>query len=170
MSNKTFNEINNLSFSELKQELYKCHNNPLKEKLIREIMYAKYNKHVNDQQLNKQRVDTKMRNNIRKTEPVKIPGSDPSWKISEIFTNDSSSEEDAVNYNDRFFDQPYIEYKKDITNNNLMDRLNADMEIKKIKMTSHKKNIIKPFVNESCDTYATFGNEPLTNIKSFRNK
>lgn len=70
--------------------------------------------------------------------------------------------------------EQFIEYKNDITNNNLMNRLNSDMELKQNTSTAKpkniKKDIVRPFVNSSCDTYATFGREQGTDLTSFKNK
>ena len=84
-------------------------------------------------------------------------------KTEDDFDNDTFSlGDDEDDYN------RIIEYKKDTTNNNLMDRMNSDMEIKKMKVSTDKKDIVKPFVNTVCDNYATFKNEPGTDIKSFK--
>ena len=40
--------LDKMSFSELKNELYKCKGtNPVKEKIIRNLMMVEYNKHLN---------------------------------------------------------------------------------------------------------------------------
>ena len=39
-------DINKLTFNELRNELFKCQNNPVKEMLIRNIMYKRYLIHI----------------------------------------------------------------------------------------------------------------------------
>lgn len=163
MDKKTVNRINNMSFNELKNELNNCYDNPIKEKIIRELMVLKYNQYITAQQnkklkqiqRQKRREETKMKISI-------INDDSPTTIETDIF--DDFSFDDI----DDDFDNSIIEYKKDINNNNLMDRMNADMEMKKMKVSTSKKDIIKPFVDTTCDTYATFKNEPGTDIKSFR--
>ncbi len=144
-------KINKMSFNELKNELHNCDNNKIKEKLIRELMFIKYQRHVIQQQENNkkhQRIKNKIKHQSIPTNEI-------------IFDSDDFDDSDS--------DKRIIEYNKDKTNNNLMDRMNSDMEIKQMKVSTNKKDIVKPFVNSSCDTYATFKNEPGTNIKSFKN-
>jgi hypothetical protein len=142
-----------MSFNELKNELHNCHDNKIKEKLIRELMLIKYKEHVIKKQ-NKIKKSKKKNNNSNNSN--KVP------------TNEIDDAEDVIDFDYIDDDNNIIEYGKDITNNNLMDRLNNDMEIKKIKTTKSKKDIVKPFVNTSCDIYATFGNEIGTDITNFR--
>jgi hypothetical protein len=162
MDPQTVTKINNMTFSELKNELYKCHNNPIKERIIRELMVIKYQQHIN------------LQKNKQNKKPKTVPSQKPKMiEPIEVFSFDDFSLDDFNDDKKDFdaFDRNHIiEYKKDVTNNNLMDRLNNDMEIKKMKKSKNVKEIIKPFANTSCDAYATFKNEPGTHLKSFKNR
>lgn len=148
-------QINNMSFAELKNELYKCENNPIKEKIIRELMLIRYQQHINTQkQIKKTKKPKKQIKPIQAIEVCSFSDDD--------FEFDSDDDGDG--------ERNIIEYDKDVTNNNLMDRLHNDMELKKLKPSKSKRDIIKPFATTSGDTYATFKQEPGTHIKSFRNK
>ena len=155
--NNIMNKINNMTFNELKNELHNCGDNKIKEKLIRELMLIKYQQYINQKQnqINKPNKILKQ----RKIKTNKIP-------TNEItFNDDDFNDNDEIDNNDN----KIIEYGKDVTNNNLMDRLNNDVEIKTMKVSTSKRDVVKPFVNSSCDTYATFKQEPGTDIKSFKN-
>ena len=178
MDKKTVARINSMSFNELKNELYNCYDNPIKERLIRELMVIKYT-----QQKQYITAQTQHKHNIKhkQTNKCKVPvmnqsksKSDPEPDI--VIVDDIL---DDFNFNFNFNDiddlsseesnkNKIIEYKKDTTNNNLMDRMDSDMEIKKMKVSTSKKDIVKPFVNTVCDNYATFKNEQGTDIKKFK--
>jgi hypothetical protein len=147
------NKINDMSFNELKNELHNCGDNKIKEKLIRELMMIKYQQYINQHKNVNRTIKIPKKKKIKTN---KIPK-------NEVIFSDSDFNDDEINNN------KIIEYGKDITNNNLMDRLNNDVEIKTMKVSTSKKDIVKPFVNSNCDTYATFKNEPGTDIKNFKN-
>ena len=178
MDKKTVARINNMSFNELKNELYNCYNNPIKERLIRELMVIKYTQHKQYTETRAQS-QTQHKHNIKHKQTTK-------YKVPVMNQSKSKSDPDIVivddildDFNFNFNDiddlssedsnkNKIIEYKKDTTNNNLMDRMDSDMEIKKMKVSTSKKDIVKPFVNTVCDNYATFKNEQGTNIKKFK--
>ena len=174
MDKKTVKHINGMSFNELKNELNNCYDNPIKEKIIRELMVLKYNQYINAQHNRKLKLKQKQKQKQKqkhdslqnKNPPINDNSSVVITPTPEVDFLDDFSFDD---FNDEDYDDNnIIEYKKDINNNNLMDRMNSDMELKKMKVSTNKKDIIKPFVNTTCDTYATFKNEQGTDIKSFR--
>lgn len=171
MDKKAVAHINNMSFSELKTELQNCYNNPIKEKIIRELMVLRYKQHTQAQQQRKvKQVHKQQQKQIKlqqqQQSQQQIPK--PDFELKDDFDVDTFSLDEDDDYNFNFNTNDFIEYKKDTTNNNLMDRMNSDMEIKKMKVSTDKRDIMKPFVNSVCDNYATFKNEPGTDIKNFR--
>lgn len=171
MEKRTTKQINNMSFNELKNELSNCYNNPIKEKLIRELMLIKYNEHIILQQQNKTKKHSpSIKQKIM--EPIEVPYNDNDFSLDDLDSNNSS---EKINNFERTLPIEYnktkiIEYDKDVTNNNLMARMDSDMEIKKMKVSSSKKDLIKPFVNATCDNYASFNDDSSPKLKSFKNK
>jgi hypothetical protein len=168
MDKKTVTRINNMSFNELKNELYNCYNNPIKERLIRELMVIKYTQH-------KQYIAARAQNKHKIKQSSTPVYKNPVVNDPDIVIVDDILDDFNFNFNDiedlsseESNKNKIIEYKKDTTNNNLMDRMDSDMEIKKMKVSTSKKDIVKPFVNTVCDNYATFKNEQGTNIKKFK--
>jgi hypothetical protein len=164
MDKKTVDMINKMSFNELKTELGNCHNNPVKEKIIRELMVIRYKQYLQTQAQAQHKLrQRQIRQHQKQMQLQRLQQQESQNKTEDEFDNDTFSiEDDEDEYN------KIIEYKKDTTNNNLMDRMNSDMEIKRMKVSTDKKDIVKPFVNTVCDNYATFKNEPGTDIKNFK--
>lgn len=143
--------INKMTFKELRAELAKCKGNPTKETAIRKLMYLRYCKH----QLMKQ---------TRNSQDNNIGGNNAN-KVTEKTT-------DNFEFNSDDFDgdsnDDIIEYSKDLTNNHLMDRLNGDLEIKKIKRTN-KEKYIPPYSNTPSGNYATLSDFDKNKKNNFCN-
>ena len=71
-------------------------------------------------------------------------------------------------YNDIYDDRDISEFNRDLVNNNLMDRLNSDIDIKNFGIKKVKNNLIPPYINNAGDNFAPF-NSNNRNIKNFSN-
>lgn len=105
--------INDMSFNELKKELKSCNGtNPMKERIIRDLMVIKYNQHLQKQQQYQQQQQIK----AKPTQPI----------THKPVPDDNDSDEKV----------------RDKTNNSLMERLNNDLEIKNIKPSLKKNIVL----------------------------
>lgn len=174
MNNKDFiNDIKHLSFNQLKSKLHTV-TDKKQSLVIRKLMLAKYQKHIEN----------------------KHTGRDDNNNDND---NDSSSYGDIIDLNDQppkmtslnelddqeIHDSRKIkEFSRDTVNNNIMDRLDGDMNIRqstKLNKPSNKKTnkptIIPPYADQADNSYASFVPLAKTNYslgamssKSFSNK
>jgi hypothetical protein len=143
MTDIDIKKINKLTFGELRKELAEC-NDSVKEQIIRKMMLIKYKHHIdkkkappvfpfNDNDFNK----------LDKPKPVNI--------VSNHQSNTNRQQQPKIN-----------QYSRDISNNNLMDRLSNDIDINAIKNGKQPKpTFIPPYSNINNNTdcnYATFNN------------
>lgn len=147
--------INKMTFKELRAELAKCKGNPTKETAIRKLMYLRYCKHQLMKQARNSQDNNMITNNIINN----------TNKIDEKTTDNFEFNSDDFNGDS---DDDIIEYSKDLTNNHLMDRLNGDLEIKKIKRTN-KEKYIPPYSNTPSGNYATLSDFDKNKKNSFCN-
>ena len=201
--------INKLTFGELRNELANC-NNPVREKLIRNLMYVRYNQHLHKkQQLEQQKKEYKKRqirqikSKLEEKYKVKNENRENANKNNDFLDIDNNDDNDNDNDNDNnvwfdetdfnvkpsfsslnelddindtndtneLFDSRNItEYGRDFTNNNLMDRLNADMSLRNDKQIfKNKKDFMAPYSNEPSNNYASFDSIAKSKKNNFSN-
>lgn len=138
------NKINNLTFKELRNELAKSKGDPLREHLIRNLMFIRYNQHIqNKQKIQKVQV-------IKPKSDIKVP----------IDNNIVNLVDDLMNDNEEVISELHdtrdiIEYERDKANNNLMERLNSDISIRTSKI-KNKTEFLLPYENDPGHNYASF--------------
>jgi arylsulfatase A-like enzyme len=137
-------KLQDMTFKQLKQELAVC-KNPARELLIRNLMQQKYNAY-------KER---------KKTIEPKIYLKDSDFEES---VPEAAPQEPVYEDVDKF-----TKKAKDHVNNNLMDRLNGDIDIQKInkkkKVKKAPKQFVSPFASNHTDKYAPFDDTTFKNIK-----
>lgn len=160
-------KINRMSFRELKIELLECNNNPVKEQIIRRLMLRKYelykkkkiDKHRRIQiKWEKQRMHHDMERNINEIElQERISKSElPKRRNYGELTGFGPLDE----FEGRQYDAKFgREIEKDHLNNNLMLRMNSNVDIKKTKPL--KGEFIPPYSNEVGATYQSVFNERM---------
>ena len=164
--------INNMTFGELRNELANCNNNPVRQKLIRNLMVIRYNQHLEKKQhYNKLKAQKELKKNpLLKSNFTNQSGDEISFDENDfknLKPNHGSLNE--LESNDELFDSRNItEYDRDHANNNLMERLNTDMNLIKNKKQS-TKDFMTPYSNNSCGMYAPFDNYLKSNKKTFSN-
>jgi len=169
------NKINNMTFQELRNELAECNNNPIKELLIRNIMKQKAIKYIviKKKQKLKQR-KTKILNNNNDNEEYEL--------VDDMLDDDIISQDIYLSENDikslpdhgplnELEENESIKEKqqaRDLLNNNLMNRMNAELNIRKSKKNKTKKEVISPFADDVGMNYAPYNYQD--NIVDFSNK
>jgi hypothetical protein len=139
-------KIKNMSFVELRDELCNCNNNPIKEMLIRKLMKQKYIYIRQRKKQNEKIIKRMYKKNSKTMKEKKDDESDENYDFLEdgrayeidnkeiIFTEDdfnimpdhgSLNELENGSHNERYVD----EIKRDTMNNQLMDRMNNELEI-----------------------------------------
>jgi hypothetical protein len=178
----TVEKINKLTFSELRNELATCENNPVKGLLIRKLMLMKYQQSIQkkkEKEHNKQMQNQMQRqmqlNRMREQMESKKPED-----AHEDIVFDSEDFDTAPNLGplnelddpDDLYDTRNIkEYDRDIANNTLMDRLNSDIYIKTLKEKKEKPHvIIPPYSNDICNNYALFDRNEKVPKNDFSNR
>jgi hypothetical protein len=63
-----------------------------------------------------------------------------------------------------------IEYERDMVNNNIVNRLNSDIDIRKFRETSQKKEFMMPYSDTSIGHYAPFNSKQKISTSDFSNK
>lgn len=144
MVNTDINSINNLTFGQLRNELANC-NDPIKEKLLRNIMLIRYKQHLR----NKTKYNVSNKTNNYNQFPLNENDFELTPNINTL---------NEVQENDDLYDNRDInEYDRDLTNNNLMNRLNSDIDIYTKGMSKQKPDFIPPYINNVGDDYASLG-------------
>src|SRR5579872_4531533 len=69
MNNTEINKINNMTFRELRTELANSKNNPVRESIIRNLMYVRYNRHMQKKQTP---IKVMVNPEMQKTIPMKV--------------------------------------------------------------------------------------------------
>jgi hypothetical protein len=142
------NNINNLTFGQLRTELHNSKTNPIKEKAIRNLMYIRYNQYT----INKNKQQNKL---IKKQQEPNI-----------LFSENDFASEDNNNNNDQT--PPPTPYERDQTNNNIMSRLDSEIGIRQNKKNSFQKSFMSPFSSDS-GNYAMVEDIERLKIQSFNN-
>lgn len=149
--------ISRMSFRELKRELHNCQNSPQKELFIRRLMKKRY-------------LEAKAKlqaQQISQTASYGYLGDDDDDEI--VFTADdfepeepqpmeSFDEWDKQNFSSASSDdERYKKIQKDDLNNNLLDRMNSDIDINRNRRRKH--DFVPPFADDSGGTYAPFSEQ-----------
>lgn len=173
MSKKEVERIRKMTFEELREELTYCEN-PVKNILIRKIMKEKYNQYLrrrNQLITKKQRktlyeerkVATRKRkkkemddiiesliNNINEPE---IELKEEDFNAKDVHGPLNELDDDYGLFDDKF----KKEVAQDIMNNNLMERMNSELDIMSAtKARKNNKDFIPPYANNEGDKYASF--------------
>jgi len=169
--------IKKMSFKDLRNELANC-NNPIKAKIIRSLMVLRYNQHMERKRfiqmkqqeryhriMIKQQQEQTMRNNNDNNDndnnvnelEENIMLDDDDFDIKPKFGSLNELDEQS---NDSDF-RPIREIKeqdRDKLNDNLVSRLNNDLELKyhNEKSKQEKVDIVPPFSNDIGGMYAPF--------------
>jgi hypothetical protein len=180
--------IQNMSFNQLKKELPYCKNNPSKELYIRNIMREKYIRYKKKKKLMVEKnrrqplfIDSKSTtiNESTTFNEINNLGNEPIRSILndvvDPFPEDNKNNRNDFNLNESMEprDPKKHKYKeevdKDFLNNNLMDRLNSDIDIRKIK-TRNKRDFVPPFSNDIGGDFAPFVYDKKIPQSDFSNK
>jgi len=164
----TGKEIYNMTFDELRNELYNCNGNQVKEHIIRNIMFTKYQKHLTKIQQHNNQIkkinETKKIIEIKKVLPVQPNNNNFSLESDSENNSENNSEKNTDN------DSDIDENGKDELNNTIMERLNNDIDIKNLNTNKKKKStMIPPYIDNIGDMYASWKFSDK-NLKSFSNK
>lgn len=154
-------KLSQLSFRELKEELINSKNSPVKELIIRKLMQKKYNEYK-----------------MRKQQKVqKISKIDEFPLTDEDFNNPLPAQPIAeFEQVDDDLNKFKSEIEKDYLNNNLMERMNSEIDIRVTKKKNNKKypkkkEFIPPFTDDNTDKYAPFNDQTFNNnLYDFKNK
>lgn len=138
--------LSHLTFGELRKELAKYKNNEVKSKLIRCIMYKRYLNHIKM----KQEYEQKKKLKKESFEIINEMHSEESHDLSQLPEQEESSEESHNN------DRNIKLYDRDKANSHLMERLNNDLDIRKIKNSLIKPTFVPPFADNPGDNFAAF--------------
>lgn len=156
------NKINEMSFSDLRQELYKC-NDPVRKLIIRKIMLEKKKKHIEKKYKKINQIKKKQK--ILERQFYKEFEDKLNDNLPDFFTQEDLNESYKSNtVNNKEMIDPRIAIReKDQFNKNLMDRLNSDIFIR-----THREgefsHFMTPFTNDGSETFANFkNNEYLPN-------
>jgi len=186
-NNKDIERINKLSFNELRNELAYC-NDPVRELLIRKLMKIRYIELVDRkkriimqqqleeeqrQMLIKKKMEMRYRQKLSKVKDNELS----SKLIDELLIDDERDIDKTIRTRSMNADldengEPKFvkEVKRDKLNNNLMDRLNSDMDIRKYQnMTKEKKEFISPYAREE-GNYASWKGDAQPPISDFKNE
>ncbi len=165
------NKLSELSFKQLKQELINSHNSPVKELIIRRLMQKRYQEYKIKKQQKQQRLHKKSNPRESKVE---------SKAEKRIFLEDDDFNTPTPAPKEQEFedfDKFKSEIDKDYLNNNLMDRLNSEIDIraskqkKKQQPNNSKKEFVPPFTDDNSDKYAPFNSQTFSNsLVGFDNK
>lgn len=195
MNNTDINKINDMTFRELRTELVNSKNNPVRESIIRNLMYVRYNRHMQ-----KKQIPIKVMANSEMQKPIPT-------KINYVEELQSNEDDDIFDFLDQVhhqrrshnrsahqcaYDVPsetrlpggspldqeenelrdsrgITEFDRDLANNNLMDRLNDDVHVRDARV-KNKKDLILPYSNDAGDNYAPFKEvDRLRRKKDFSN-
>jgi len=154
MNKAEIDRINNLTFKELRSELVLAKGDPLKEYLIRNLMLIRYNRHIHNKH---QPIITKP---IIKTQFNQIDVSD----LVDDLMNDNQEIIEELHDN-----RPIVEYERDKANNNLMERLNNDMDIRNTKINKKKPEFLLPYSNDPGENYASIKDVGIKSKNNFSN-
>lgn len=154
--------IHALSFKDLKKELINCGNNPVRELMIREIMHKKYCEYTKNKS-KKPLIHQKQPKRTRQQEKEEEEEQEEQEE-QQIYLEDEDFDElpKMESLNELDDDRFKTEVKKDHLNNNLMDRLNSDIDIcskrkdQLKKKKEQEKSFIPPFADDIGDRYAPF--------------
>jgi len=142
---KEIKRINNMSFNELRDELTYCDNN-IKELLIRKLMKDRYLRHIKKKELiNKKKEKERIKNQIYTNTIITDDNNKIIEDIDDLFNDDELNKKD---YNDDdLIDKKFNkQIERDAMNNNLMNRMNSELEIRNNKKNKNKdKNILPPY-------------------------
>lgn len=144
----------NLTFKELKNELDKNKNNPVRAYIIRNLMFVKYNEHIKRKQiyLNQQQM---------MNQPIIFNDND--FNSVKSSSSEKSSESDNM-----VVHREIKEYDRDSANNHMIDRMNSDIQIRDMGQTYDNKYFQPPYSNVVGDNYVGFDSIG-ENTKSFSN-
>ena len=164
-------EIGRMTFGQLRKELAYC-NDPIKEKIIRHFMYLRYTQYVNK----KRQLDEINRLRAQKAQKKKDPVNKPQEQIqvddiASLDPDDFEVKPVAGSLNeleDELFDDRNVtEYERDVTNNNLVKRLNSDIDIR--TMGGKKKEFLLPYSDDVGGNYAPFNSGTKVPKNDFSN-
>lgn len=175
--------LSKMSFNQLKKELPKCKNKN-EELIIRKLMKKKYLKYMKMKKIKKKTNIYQLADDLLMDIKNNKVNDDNIDNIVNMF--DESDFKDTPNFpslneldptnelaneldGDELYDKKFKEeIKRDQLNNNLMNRLNSDIDIQSMRK-KYKKNIEVPFSNSNDGLYASpfKNNLPNNNFNRF---
>lgn len=157
MSQQVNQDIEKMTFAELKQQLAKCDRQNPKNIYIRRLMKQRYLEHRNKRRTNKPL------NNIDVTAILTEEDFEP---LAEQFKNPGFESLNEIEHHENKFEK---EIEKDVLNNNMMDRLNNDILLSDLRKKQKNKIVfIPPFSEEGGNAYTTIGTIPSNDFSNKR--
>ncbi len=161
-------EIGKMTFGQLRKELALC-NDPIREKIIRHFMYLRYTQYVNKkrqlEEINRLRAEKMMRKR-KPVEPVKQSDDHMSLDPDDFEVKPVAGSLNELD-GELFDDRDIAEYERDVTNNNLVKRLNSDIDIR--TMGVKKKEFLMPYSDDAGGNYAPFNSVTKVPKNDFSN-
>lgn len=167
MNNQEINRVNSMSFRELRNELANCGNNKMKENIIRHIMYIRYQKHIERKMLIEQQKQKHIRTQMNKQKQ-----NDENMKMKAVQELKTDDTDDNISLNSNDFEsnskfkseneldecdpRDIQEYDRDLTNNNIIERLNSDIDIRTERNKKIEYKLIPPYSHDTGNNYAPF--------------
>jgi hypothetical protein len=146
------NKINNLTFRELRNELANCGDNKIKATIIRNIMYERYVQHMNykQQYINKLEQKRSKKHNKQIHDQNNKQSNDV-----ELLTPDDF---DIISKESNNINEPNKkqEYGREAVNNNIISRLDGDIDIRNARNKKVELDFVPPYANTAGDNYASF--------------
>lgn len=176
-------KIKKMTFKELRNELVNCTNNPIREKIIRNMMILRYNQHMERKRIYEIRKAERLQKKMMKKQQNSMVDNNENDNDEQIILDENDYEYVNPTYrslneldeqsNDEDF-RPVREIKeqeRDKLNDNLVSRLNNDLELRNgnEKNKEKKVDIIPPFSNDTGDMYAPFESIHQNKKKDFSN-
>jgi hypothetical protein len=164
--NQEIERINRLTFRELRNELTKCNNDPVKEKIIRNLMLVRYKQHLERKRLRELKKIEYQQKQSEQTNDF-FPFDDDDFAKPSF---ESLNELDDEKSNELLFSNRKIEEQdRDHVNNSIVERLNGDIDIKEMRNKKKKPNIVSPYTNFPGDNFAPFNSKQKVPKKDFSN-
>jgi hypothetical protein len=182
MTTMPINKIKDMTFEELREELVNSRNNPTKELLIRKLMLQKWNenlvkkKQIREQKIIekqkrieklKEKIKKKVESEINKNNKIKKDNEEDNVEIKEEekLLNELMDDVKDFNIEETNKEREYTKYERDHLNNNLINRMESEFNLRKIK---NEKSFIPPYSDDAGENYAKFVSKKSENkIKSF---
>lgn len=186
--------IKKMTFKELRNELARSNNNPVREKIIRSMMTLRYNQHMERKRfIQMKQAEQYQRMIMMRQQQFQQQMPQNNNQSAENVSNNEPEENVMLDDDDFNFIKPKFgslneldeqsndedfrpvrdikEQERDKQNDHLVSRLNNDLELKKYneKNKQDKVDIIPPFSNDANGMYAPFESTKQGTKRDFSN-